>query len=164
MPLRFFCKIPTAGYVELEIADAGGRVLYLDGIVVKAVRDVAALATPDEWIIWNLRRASDWPSEVRARLTVSYTASEPAPAVFAVTSENTGSSFKWPAAGQAAVSVVSTPGGQSVFQGREQMPGGMPSLERWAARLDPGLYVLRLHCDRDPSEMAILLRAPAKVP
>src|SRR5688572_20576732 len=48
-PVRISARVPTTGYVELELTGAGGRVLFMDGGAVKEVADVASIGTPDRW-------------------------------------------------------------------------------------------------------------------
>jgi mono/diheme cytochrome c family protein len=76
-PLRLRARVSVAAYVSLELARPRGSVLYLDGGAVRADRGVAAIGAPGEWLEWTLRRAPDWPGEVRVTLTIEHTRSEP---------------------------------------------------------------------------------------
>jgi hypothetical protein len=76
-PLRLRARVSVAGYISLELAGPTGAVLYLDGGAVRPDRGVAAIGAPGEWLEWTLRRAPDWPQEVRVTLTIEHTRSEP---------------------------------------------------------------------------------------
>ena len=76
-PLRIRARVSVAAYVSLELTAVRGAVLYLDGGAVRADRGVAAIGAPGEWLEWTLRRAPDWPGEVRVTLTIEHTRSEP---------------------------------------------------------------------------------------
>jgi len=77
IPLRIRARIPNDAYVSLELSDARGASLYLDGGAVRQDRGVAAIGAPGEWIEWTLRRAPGWPSEVRVTLTIAFAQSAP---------------------------------------------------------------------------------------
>ncbi|MEX2261376.1 MAG: c-type cytochrome domain-containing protein [Bryobacteraceae bacterium] len=157
-PVRIFGRLPSTGYVELELADSRGRILYTEGGAVKESRDLAAIGTPDEWITWTVRRASDWPAQVRARLTVAYAPSEPANAVLAATEDIGAAGPEFPV-GEADIRIVSTPDEKLMFRRREHVSGGLPTLQRLSKGLEPGLYVLHLRYVQARCELAILLRS-----
>ncbi|MGH9673144.1 MAG: c-type cytochrome domain-containing protein [Bryobacteraceae bacterium] len=157
-PVRISARIPSAAYVELELADPRERTLYREGGAVKAARDSAAIGVPGEWITWNLRRASDWPERVRARLTVSHAASEPANAVVAATGAISGPEFP---AGDAELRILSSPDEKLMLHRREQTTGGLPEPGRWKTELEPGLYVLHLYHTQRRAQAAVLFRVGA---
>ena len=141
-PVRFLCRLPVPGYVELELTDARNRRLHMDG----------APDTAGQALHWDLRRASHWPPSVRVRLTVSHVGSEPVPVVFAA---GTAAGAEIPA-GRVAVRVHAWPAESLVFAGDETLPGGLSGLARWLRRFSPGLYLVHL---RHPAgEVSALLR------
>jgi len=155
-PVRISARVPAAAYVELELADPQEHTLYREGGSVKAARDSAAIGVIGEWITWNLRRALDWPEHVRARLTISHAASEPANAI--VTAIDAVSRSEFPA-GEADLRILSSPDEKLILRRREQTPGGLPEPGRWKTELESGLYVLHLHHTETHAEAVILFRA-----
>jgi len=77
VPLRVRARVPAISYVSLELTDSRGTRLYLDGGAVREDRGVTAIARPGEWIEWQLRRAPNWPSEVRVIVSIAYARSDP---------------------------------------------------------------------------------------
>ena len=122
-PVRISFRLPSPGYVDLELADSRGRVLYKDGGAVTAGRDVAGIGATDEWTGWNLRRGRDWPALVRVRLVVSYSAAEPADAALAATSDLSGQSPECEA-GDATIRVVPAADGQGLYIRHVRRNGG----------------------------------------
>ena len=83
-PLRIRSRIPVTSYISLSLTDSAGAILYLDGGAIRPDRGVAAIGVPGEWIEWTLRRAPDWPAEVRITLLIAYAQSSPAGAELVV--------------------------------------------------------------------------------
>ena len=150
-PVRIRGRVPTASYVELELSDSHGRTLYREGGAVKRVRDQAAIAVPGEWIAWDLRRASDWPAHVRARLTIAHAASEPLNAVIAA------AVAEFPP-GESEIRILAAADQTRVLHRREHLPGGLSDPKQWNKHLTPGLYVLHVRQMPGPAQAAILFR------
>jgi mono/diheme cytochrome c family protein len=77
LPLRIRARVSVAAYVSIELANARGAVLYLDGGAVRKDRGVAAIGAPGGWIEWTLRRAPDWPDQVRVTLLIEHVRAQP---------------------------------------------------------------------------------------
>jgi hypothetical protein len=157
-PIRISCRVPSAAYVELSLADSQERILFMEGGAVKEVRDATAIGAPDGWITSALRRASDWPAQLRAHLTVAYAASEPVGAMIVAT-EDTGAGNPDFPDGEAEVQVIDTRTDKLMFRRREHVSGGLPDVQRWNDRLPAGLYVLHLRHLRMRCEVAMLFRS-----
>jgi mono/diheme cytochrome c family protein len=143
-PIR--ARVPSDGYIALEISDSRGARLYLDGGAVRSHRGVAAIGIPEQWIVWRLRRAPLWPAEVRVTLTISYSSSEPLNAELAVGPDARG--------GDGEIRIVSADTEQVALRGR-----GPHSVAQWQARVAPGIYYLHTRYRRTGSEFATLFRA-----
>ena len=79
-PLHIRARIPVTSYISLSLTDGAGAILYLDGGAIRPDGGVAALGAPGEWVEWTLRRAPNWPAEVRITLLIAYAQSPPADA------------------------------------------------------------------------------------
>jgi len=156
-PVRISCLLPVAGYMELELSDDHGRVLYLDGGAVKPARDVASLTTTGQWFSWTLRRAPEWPTSVRVHLTISYAVEEPKGAILAALEGRGGDPPMFPA-GEARVRVVSLPSGNMVSEERAHLSGGMPDHRRWMSGMRAGWYAVQFHYETARSDIATLVR------
>ena len=147
-PVRIAARIPATAYVELTLADSQERTLYREGGAVNKVLDSAGIGVSGEWIVWNLRRASDWPERVRARLTVRYATPEPEGAELVAGAGEPG----FPTGG-AETRIVAISDNRIVAQRR-----GLSSLDHWKRELALGWYVL-LARDNRGNERAVLFRA-----
>ena len=85
-PIHIRAKVPIASYISLSLTDGDGVILYLDGGAIRPDRGVAAIGAPGEWTEWTLRRAPDWPAEVRITLLIAYAQSPVADAELVVAS------------------------------------------------------------------------------
>lgn len=119
----------------------------MDGGAVRDDRGVAAIAAPGEWIGWNLRRAPNWPAQVRASLKISYSAFEPVNAGIA-----SGSDLS---SGYGQMRIFSAENGKLLLHRR-----AVPDLLGWKTGLAPGLYYLHVRNQRGGSQWTTLLRAP----
>lgn len=147
-PVRFAARIPVTAYVELELVDSRGRSLYREGGAVKKAREPAGIGVIGEWIVWNLRRGSDWPEHLRALLTVRYAAPEPENAVLVV-----GAGEPQFYEGESEIQIVAMSGNRTVAKLR-----GTPSLDHWKRELTPGWYTMHSKDNRG-NEGAVLFRA-----
>ena len=154
--VRIGCRVPTVAYVELELVDPRGHVVYADGGGIQEGGGVAAIGEPGKWISWSLRRAPDWPAQLRVRLTIAYAASQPGDSVL-LAADDTGT--EW-AAGDAEIRIASAESGKLMRQLRERLPEGLPDLRRWQIALQPGLYRVNVRYLRAPREASMLFRVP----
>jgi hypothetical protein len=145
--LRISAKIPTTAYIELALMGGQQRTLYREGGAVKLAQDSATIGVAGEWITWKLRRASDWPGDVRAVVTIHYATREPEGA--AVVAGNSDPEFP---VNDGEFQVLSLDKGV-VFR-----RSGTLELDRWKRELPPGWYVVHTR-QSGRSQAAVLFRA-----
>jgi hypothetical protein len=152
-PLRIAARIPSTAYIELELSDSQERTLYREGGAVKAAKDSASIGVTGQWIHWDLRLATGWPEQVRARLTIRHAVHEPEYAVVAAGAAG----VEFPA-GEVEHRILRESNGGVLASTREPMRDGLPDFGRWKKGLAPNWYVLHMRHAQKPAEAAFLFR------